>query len=341
MQKDKSWTSGIILAVSGISILHYVTGGVQQTDHWIFAKLYYIPLAVAALRYGFRGGILTALLIVAMYAPSLALRPERSTALEVDFALDLVVLTGVGVLVGLRVDREREQHRKAKEAERLGTLGQAAAMMAHEMKTPLVTMGGFARLLSRRAENESDRQRLDIVVAEVARLERLVHDALDFARESSLDLQRCRVQTVVRRAEEVIRPQAEAKGVYLTVRHEPEEAELACDSERLHQVLINLLDNAVQHTPDGGTVRLYAQVGGEEGVEFEIQDSGNGIPESLLDSVFEPFSSQRKGGTGLGLAIAQRIVRLHGGRIEAANRPEGGAVFRFGVPTGGPGGRQA
>jgi signal transduction histidine kinase len=105
------------------------------------------------------------------------------------------------------------------------------------------------------------------------------------------------------------------------------------DSSRLEQVFQNLIANAIQHSSRQKSVRAIARVrAGDSGVEFLVEDEGTGIPPDELPHLFEPFFSRRKGGTGLGLSVVQRIVESHGGRVTAANREGGGAVFTVRLP---------
>jgi two-component system sensor histidine kinase HydH len=323
----------IVVMVVAISILHYATNPRLEMDQVIYAKLYYIPVALAALIYGLRGGLLTAVVIAMIYGPSLALQRSGPRPLILDFALDLTLLFATGLVVGLIVDREREHHRKAQEAERLASLGRAAAMMAHEMRSPLVAIGGFTRMLLRRGDPADDSvQKLEIIKVECARLERLVRDALDLGRSRPMHIAGCRVKDLLARARNMIGPQAELNGVQIVETCDPADVEVDCDQERVMQVLTNLLDNAIHYSPKGGAIHLSVRSAASGKVLFEVCDSGKGIPDEMLENLFEPFAGRREGGTGLGLAIAQRIVQAHGSRIEAANLSRGGACFRFDLP---------
>lgn len=331
---NKRWPLVILVVIAGVSVLHYTTRVMQHTDHVLYVKLYYVPVTVAALLYGVHGGLLTAILVAMIYGPCLVLRSHRLEALSLDFALDLLILFGIGTLIGVTVDRERHQHRRAQQAERLAALGHAAAMMAHEIKVPLVTIGGFARILLRqRTIADGDRQKLEVIAVEVARLERLAHNALDLACPKPLEWWCCSLQELLDRTRHVIQPQAKRKGICVVEACDATDVKLKCDPEKIQQVLINLLDNAVQHTPAGGTVQLRMGLTSAGMLRFEIRDAGPGIPDEMLETLFEPFSSRRKGGNGLGLAIAQQIVQAYGSRISATNLPEGGATFQFELPV--------
>lgn len=333
MSDNRSWVIAIATMVIAISILHYVTSATLEADQVIYAKLYYIPVTLAALIYGLRGGLLAASIIALIYGPSLLFQKFGAKALLLDFALDLALLFAVGLIVGMVVNREREHHRRVQEAEQLASLGKAAAMMAHDMKSPLVAIGGFARMLLRRSglERES-RENLEIIKVESARLERLVHDALDFARFQPVRMECVQVGDLLDRTRDVTVQIAGTKGVSLIETCDSPELSLNCDLRRIVQVLINLIDNATHYTPRGGIVHLSVSATPMGTVRVEIRDSGPGIPEDMLEHLFEPFSGRREGGSGLGLAIAQRIMRAHGSRIDAENLPNGGASFRFDLP---------
>lgn len=330
MAENKRWLIAIGAMVLGISILHYVTSARLEADQVVYAKLYYVPVTIAALIFGLRGGLLAAVVVAAIYGPSLVFQKSEPRALLLDFSLDLVLLFAVGLIVGLIVRRERRHQVQAREAERLASLGKAAAMMAHEMKSPLVAVGGFARMLLRgNSLDEDSRDKLEVIKVESARLERLVHDAVDFARFQPVRTERVKVEDILDRAREVVRAVAATKGVRLVETCDSPDLELDCDPGRIVQVIINLLDNAVHYTPRGGDVRMSIASTSAGTVRVEIRDSGGGIPEDMLEHLFEPFAGRREGGSGLGLAISQRIVIAHGSRINAENLVEGGALFRF------------
>jgi signal transduction histidine kinase len=135
------------------------------------------------------------------------------------------------------------------------------------------------------------------------------------------------------RARDVMGAVAETKGVSLVETCDSPELWMNCDPERIVQVLINLIDNAIHYTPRGGNVHLSLRAMPMGIIRVEIRDSGRGIPPDMLEHLFEPFSGRREGGSGLGLAIANQIIQAHGGRIDAGNLPGGGASFRFDLPA--------
>lgn len=241
------------------------------------------------------------------------------------------------------------------------------AAVSHELRTPVTAIRGFVEALrdGTAAGPEEQKKTLEVVYRETERLQRLIEDLFTLARAESgqlafrfepLDLRRALAAAVVR-----VGPQARAAGVTVEA-HLPEGPRgtspgdpstagpagappgaapagftVAADAERLAQVLANLLDNALRHTPSGGKVAVRLSDTGSH-YAVAVEDSGPGIPPEDLERVFERFyrvdrsRARGRGGTGLGLAIARRIVAAHGGRLWAENRPEGGARFTFTLP---------
>lgn len=224
------------------------------------------------------------------------------------------------------------------------------ADIAHELKTPLAVVQ--ANLESMLDELTPPRpERLAALHTQVSLLSRLVNDLRDLALaeagELSLHKEPADLGEMVEQAADLWRPRFEEMGARLVVEREPAPRVWA-DTDRIGQVLANLLSNAVRHLPgEGGWVRLRVRRGGTPDrpeVVVTVEDNGPGIPESSLPYLFDHFyradvsRSRRTGGTGIGLAIVKSVVEAHGGRVWARNRPEGGAEFGFALPAG-PGDR--
>jgi signal transduction histidine kinase len=216
------------------------------------------------------------------------------------------------------------------------------ADIANELRNPLAIMQARLEAVAD-GVYPSTSENLQTVLDQTRLLNRLVEDlrtlALVDAGEMTLDRTEVELGAVVARAVENHRAQAAAARVSLRLQAQP--AQASVDPVRIGQVLGNLLNNALRHTPPGGEVQV--SVGSDAGgkmVVIEVADSGEGISEEALPLVFERFyrgdrsRSRAEGGTGLGLAITRKLVEAHGGTIRAANRPEGGAVFTVELPTG-------
>jgi signal transduction histidine kinase len=234
----------------------------------------------------------------------------------------------------LRVANEalKQEQEKVVRAERLSAVGEMAARVAHEIRNPLVSIGGFARRLLVDLPGEDARtEPLRIIRDEVARLERTVGDVLDFVRPAECVLRPTDVNEVVRRSSEIASAECEQAGVRVTVRCTPDLPLVAAEPSRLKQALLNLLRNAAQAMPRGGDV-LIATAEENEWVVIHVSDTGEGIPEDKLREIFEPFYTTRSQGTGLGLPIVAQLIGRLGGRIEAESAPGQGARFTIRLP---------
>ncbi|HAA02021.1 MAG TPA: hypothetical protein DCE18_01470 [Syntrophobacteraceae bacterium] len=226
----------------------------------------------------------------------------------------------------------RQQSSALRDAESLAAMGRAAASLAHDLKTPLVAIGGFTSLVRRHLEEGSaDRNKLDIVLAETRRLEAMVKDMLDFARPLELRCAMVNVEAIVDVSLAVVQPSAEGRGIRIEKTVSDDLPPMHLDEDRLKQVIINLLLNAIQASATGQAVSLGCR-GDSDGLCIEVADRGCGIPMECRDKVFSPFFTTRKEGTGLGLSIVNRIVHAHGGHIEILDNPGGGTVFKVVVP---------
>jgi len=215
------------------------------------------------------------------------------------------------------------------------------ANVSHELRTPLTAIRGYVEaLLDDRSDAEDTTRFLEIIARHSARMERLVSDLLRLARldarQEALDLAPCDLQQLFNTVVGDVAQTAEAKRQQVTATVDPAACRITADPAKLHDVLRNLVENAVHYSPESATIRLEAaQENGS--VRISVSDSGPGIPPDDLSRVFERFyrvdkSRSRPGGTGLGLAIVKHLVELHGGQASAENRPEGGARFVITLP---------
>ncbi len=216
------------------------------------------------------------------------------------------------------------------------------ANVSHELRTPLTAIRGYVEaLLDGPSDAENTRKFLEIIARHSTRMERLVKDLLRLARldarQEQLETARCDITQIFGAVTADLAPTIEEKNQRVTMEVVPEARHVDGDPAKLHDIIRNLVENAVNYSPEGAEVRLgAAQQNGT--YTITVADSGPGIPNEDLTRVFERFyrvdkSRSRPGGTGLGLAIVKHLVELHGGEAIAENRAEGGAVFTIKLPA--------
>jgi len=227
-----------------------------------------------------------------------------------------------------------EAHREVVQSAKLAFLGELAAGMAHEIRTPIGIIKNSAQLLERRASGASDTEGMEFarfIYEESDRLSATLNELLNFARPPSLYSAPTDVNALVERTVQFLSSQAESRGVAVVTELADTLPEVECDGRQIYQVLINLVMNALQACDRGDRVTIRTELSDGQ-IKLTVVDTGPGIPAAILDSLFTPFVSQRVGGIGLGLAVVKRIVMAHRGRIEACNEPGGGARFTVWLP---------
>lgn len=236
---------------------------------------------------------------------------------------------------------ERSARAEAEQANRLKD--EFLATVSHELRTPLNAMMGWARMLrSGRLDAESRDHALEVIERNAWAQKQIIEDILDVSRvitgKLHLNLSPVDLRTVADAALDTVRPALEAKEIQIKRTMDPSIRVIAGDSDRLQQVIWNLLSNAAKFTPAGGQIELSVQ---HENTHIKIQvgDTGSGIDPDFLPYVFERFrqadgsTTRTHGGLGLGLAIVRHLVELHGGSIKAENRKEGqGAILTVSLP---------
>ena len=217
------------------------------------------------------------------------------------------------------------------------------ANVSHELRTPLTAIRGYAEALLDNPTDPADTRRfLEIIGRHSSRMEGLVKDLLRLARldahQEQLDVGPCHVQQIFSAVLADLAPSIEAKRQRVTTDIPADAATLAADPAKMHDIVRNLVENAVNYSPDEAAIHLSTSRDAEL-IRIRVADSGPGIPPQDLTRVFERFyrvdkSRSRPGGTGLGLAIVKHLVSLHGGQVRAENQPEGGAIFTVTLPAG-------
>lgn len=349
----------IVVMVTVITVLHYVTNIHDARMHDIYRRLYYLPIVLSGLWFGLRGGLITALSVSVLFIPHVIFQWKHHPTVEPEQYLEIILFNVIGVLTGFLSGKEQEQKERYQQAaqqleasfselkrqseqildfeeqlrraDRLAALGELSAGMAHEIRNPLASIRGTAEILRDGIKADDPRAEFaTILIREVDRLNRVVADFLDFAKPASAEMARIDLVAALGEVIALTRLSAAKKGVAVTCAGVPA-LEIIADRNQLKQAFLNLILNAFEAMPSGGILTITTLiVEGEAQIAFV--DSGSGIAPEHLASIFSPFFTTRRDGTGLGLAMTHRIVAGHGGRIEVASTPGAGTTFTVILP---------
>ncbi len=236
-------------------------------------------------------------------------------------------------------NRELAQMRnRLLEADKLAALGEVAAGVAHEIRNPLVSIGGFTRRIRKKVGKDSNiTPYLDVIIEEVTRLERTLNEMLDFSTDARNHFEEHDLNTIMDEALELLRRDLQDGRVEVVHQFSKDLPPVFCDDRQIKHVFLNIYLNALQAMGIKGgrlTLRSFAVV--REGKQFvagEVSDTGGGIPMDVIHNIFNPFFTTKDSGSGLGLSIVHKIVTRHFGQVEVHNREGEGASFLVTLPA--------
>jgi signal transduction histidine kinase len=248
---------------------------------------------------------------------------------------------GMAIENSMLYSRIEDAHLNLKDAqerllhgERLASIGEMAANLAHELKNPLITIGGFAgRLLKSLPVDTREHHYADTIVSEVSRLEKMLAEILAFSRKPTICFRRCDLEDIIQNCLAGCVATFEDHNIRVSFSSDVGPFAVSGDAHQLNQVFLNLILNACDAMPEGGELSLTLQKTSpnKKTVTITVEDTGGGIPQDMLPQIFNPFFTTKHHGTGLGLAIVNRIILNHFGSIEANNTGQG-AVFTITLP---------
>jgi signal transduction histidine kinase len=243
------------------------------------------------------------------------------------------------ILIAQDITKRAELEASLRQSEMMSLLGSLVAGVAHEVRNPLFGISSIIDAFETRFSDRTEYLRYTSVLRdEIGRLTILMEELLEYGKPLRGELYLVSIEEMITRSVRNCLPAAEVARVTLKSDVEESLPRVRIDRRRFSKVFVNLIENAIQHSPREGLVKIEARKiadGNNEWIQCAIKDSGAGILPEDMPKIFEPFFSKRRGGTGLGLAIAHRIMQEHGGKLIAGNNPEGGAcmIARFPVPT--------
>jgi two-component system, NtrC family, sensor histidine kinase HydH len=354
-----NWTSVTTIAAC-IVIISLVRQLVPHTAillHNILQNLYVLPIVIAALYRGWRGGLFAAIfsgvcdtlftLSILAAQGSMQNHLASQSAETVDFIL-------VGLVAGILADRQREQKQtlqktteqlslvykelqenfeRMKRTERLYAIGQLSAGLAHEIRNPLASLSGTIGIMRRNPSAAEKRSEcLDIMDKECQRLNSLLTSFLDFAKPRPPRLLEIDIPSVLDSVIGLVSHTLDKKSITLRKETALQLPVLECDPELLKQVLVNLLINAIQASSDGEAILLQARIRGSD-LLIQVRDQGSGVITEDLDKIFDPFFTTKENGTGLGLSVAHQIVEQLKGTLKAERNSDRGMTFTVSLPT--------
>jgi two-component system sensor kinase FixL len=219
------------------------------------------------------------------------------------------------------------------ESERLAALGKVTAEIAHEIKNPLIMIGGFARQVARHTDKEKNKERLGIIAGEVKRLERLLGELKEFYRPRELAITDVKINHLLKGLYSLSKEDAQKRKVQISMKLDKNAGVVEGDKDKLEQAFLNLIKNGIEAMGDGGKLSVITEAV-EGGVTIKISDNGPGIPRHVKKKIYAPFFTTKKSGTGLGLSISKRIIDDHEGSFFGFTSREGeGTEFKITIPT--------
>jgi signal transduction histidine kinase len=299
----------------------------------LFQSLYFIPVVLACIWFGLKGGFLTAFAAIAVMIPNMILHWNGFSAMDLERILQKITYFLLALVLGKAIEGQRKEQKRAQETETLAAVGRSIASVSHNLKTPLVSIGGFTRLVKKHLpDNHPQQDKLAAMITEVDRMESMVRDLAAFSRPINLQREKRDVAEMIVDVLTLTEVEAQKRNVKL---HSdiPEQALTALvDEQRIKESLINLVVNAIEASPEGKEVfiRTFRRGGS---LIIEITDQGCGIAPDQKDEVFRPFLTTKKTGMGLGLPTAKKIIQAHGGDLVIESDSERGTTFRAVIPN--------
>lgn len=312
-----------------ITYLHYSTFKEAHALHDIYREFYYIPILLAALAFGLKGAVLTFLFIFVLYLPYAFASWTGAFASEANKLLHLLLQGLLAFFGGFLIDLNRKRTEQLERERYLAGIGRAAATIAHDLKTPLITILGFAKRI-REGKAETD-EGIRTIMDSAQNMQKIVHEVLDFSKPVKMNLKEEDMRDVVAKACDSCKTKAEKEGVILSTKLPLAPLNAKTDGFHMERALANIIANSIEASGKGDDIKV--ELLHEKGkAVIKVKDNGSGMDKQTLENIFDPFYTTKNSGTGLGMSIAKKIIEGHGGKIHVSSRHGLGTEVRIELP---------
>ncbi|MEW6108838.1 MAG: HAMP domain-containing sensor histidine kinase [Nitrospirota bacterium] len=319
----------IVISALFITYLHY--SGVEgiRALHDIYRGLYFIPLLVGALVFGLKGAVLTYMLVAILHLSYILTSWSGIFVSEINRFLDLLIQGIFAFLAGFFIDRDKRRREQIEKEKYLAGIGQIATSIVHDLKTPLVTILGFAkRIQDGKGKTETA---IETIIDSAENMQKIVNDVLDFSKPLQMDLQKDDIRNAVARACDFCREKANEADVSLSVELPSDALNIEIDRFHMERAIVNLINNAIEASDRGKKISVCA-IPGKNHLSISIKDQGAGMDREILENVFIPFYTKKRKGTGLGMPIAKKVIEAHSGEISIESKVGSGTEVVIKLP---------
>jgi len=365
---NSSWSVLISLLIVLIAILHYATSVHLHHLHDLYRVLFYIPIILAAYKFQLKGGLFSALGIIAIYYPHVAFQWGGDFLSNSSRFLQMLMYLVIGAVAGSLAQRENNERRRYQQvatelqesykqlkiqseklseieeqllqSERLSVLGELAASLAHEVRNPLGSIWGVVEILQDKFKNKGrDLEFMEILVTEVKRLNDVVVNYLNLARKTRLNLKTHNLEEIINSVTYLMHHKAQKMIIKLKIDFSDQPVFIKTDENQLRQVLINLVLNSMAAISKNGSITIQVRLispklpsGKEPEVHLSVIDTGHGMEPDVIQQIYKPFFTTKKTGTGLGLSIVKRIIDQNQWKMLVTSEPSLGTTISLIIP---------
>lgn len=320
----------ILISALLITYLHYSTLPQIHELHNVYAELYYLPILMGALVFGLRGALLTYAGVSVLYIPYIYLNWTGGFSFAANKMSHAFFSGVIAVVAGFLADREKKLRIHSEKDHYLASLGRASAAIVHDLRSPLITVAGFAKRIY---EEKGDiREESQFIINAARKMQLIVDDVMDFAKPVMIDERREDLRSVVRSACDGCTAKAGEKEIDMVVDVPADALMVQVDALKMERALVNLISNAIDASLVGSSVLVNAEAVNDRLI-VRIKDSGSGMDRETVENIFIPFYTKKSSGTGLGMAIAKKIIEGHLGAIHIYSQEQTGTEIVVELPN--------